>query len=131
MLRRDDFISGVGVRVRKCFGLAAFCFSVPFEFKGVQHAVFFLNQVNLLLFVRSPKEQLREIAGIGIAFHPFDHHEIFPQCPGIVPQFQGSEVGQDGISHAVVVKVDFLSLFYLIPKVPAEGIQLEHDKTFL
>jgi uncharacterized protein len=38
----------------------------------------FLNQVDFLLLMGTPKEQLRIVAGIGVSFHTFTHHEVFP-----------------------------------------------------
>ncbi|GHT20328.1 hypothetical protein FACS189429_8490 [Bacteroidia bacterium] len=56
----------------------------------------------------------------GIAFFALANHKIFPQCARICPQFKRFEILYQRITHAVVVKINFLTFFQFLPHISAE-----------
>ena len=78
VFRRDDLINGVRIGGGKRFGRIAFRLAVPLELEGMQPAVLLLHQVDFLLLMGAPKEQLGKMLVVGIAFHPLAHHQIRP-----------------------------------------------------
>ena len=123
MLRRDGLERGVGVCLRERAGRTGLRRCLPFEIERVEHPVHVLHQVDLVLRPCPPEVRLRVIPPVGIPLHALAYHQVLPQGSHVRPQLDGSEMINDGIANAVIVKIHLLPLLDFVPWIAAERIQ--------
>ena len=82
----------------------------PFTLEGGESASGFLQIVNLLPIIRTPKVAIDPMSTILIVFDPLDDKIVFSKRADILPQRERVEVVDECIAHAQVIEVDFALL---------------------
>ncbi len=103
---RDDAVGGCGVCVGKGGGAFGTGFmSIPFEFKGTEYAVFFFEEINLLLLLRAPEPGLSEAASIGQSLHAFSDGVVLPQDTNVRVALNLGKVPDNSIPDTEIIVI--------------------------
>ena len=84
----------------------AFFVEIPFEFKGMVHAVAEFDVVDFLLLGSPPEIDIAVQLVVRQYFAPFADHEIFPQSSNIRSQRRLFEITDNGVADADIEKVN-------------------------
>ena len=104
-----------------------FRLAVPFELIGMEDTTPFFQIIDLSLFLGAPIPCTCPSLIILKEFFSLGYDEILPKRSHIQTPLQLPEMGNDGISDAVVIKVDLPAFFQFRPEVSAERTQPEND----